>query len=387
MPDLELRELFDPTGGGSIEGTSIDILMPPDAAGFSQEIVPSSHVGLVANGDVLPEKIEKRVAWDRARAVLVGIPDHDVLPEWYPMWDSELGNEVGGPETAGQTKAENNPRRFAGCVRQLDAFCEMLEKEGVGVYRAPLTALDYAKAAPVGLGATWAREEISVIGTNVIVNQPRAPHRHKELLALAGFLIAINKRFPDVKILQPPMPDNWDRNTDWENDPRAFLEGGDLFLVGEKDVLVTMSYLATSGAGFRWLADLLEPQGYRVWPAYLNRDANDWEHGDYCFCPIREGLCLAYLPAFKDGLLPSPVLDWTVIPLTLQEANEQFQTNGFVVRENVLALPKGSSRVVKALEKKGVDVIEVECDDVTFYQGGLRCATAPLWREHDRKSE
>ncbi len=341
----------------------------------------SSHVGLIADGVQLPEAICVPTGYGRLRSVLVGIPDNDVLPRWYPMFDNSEGNEVGGPETAGLTKAQFSPPHFAGCVRQLDAFCELLEAEGVQVFRAPLTPLSLAQAEPVGLGATWAREEFTVIGNNLIVNQPRAPHRHKELTALATFFVALKQHFPSLAIHRPPAPLDWDKNTDWENDPRCFIEGGDIFHLDETNVLVTLSYLATSGAGFRWLADILEPQGYRVWPAYTKRDENDWEHGDYCFLPIRPGLAIAYLPAFVDGLPPSPCLDWTIVPVTLDEANDQFQTNGMILRENVVCLPSGSRRLVRALEKKGVDVIEVECADLLYWQGGLRCATSALWRE------
>lgn len=342
--------------------------------------LPVSFSGQTANGLTSPGFVGVENPFITLRAVLLGIPDHDVLPPWYPDWQDRLGNEVAGPSTAGQTKAAYDPLRFAGCVRQLDGFADLLVSEGVEVFRPSLTPLEIGMADPVGLGATWAREQITVIGNNVIVNQPRAPHRHKELIALAPFLMGLKKRFTHITIHAPPAVEDWSRNIDWQHDPRCFVEGGDIFPCGDRDVLVTMSYLATSPSGFRWLCDILEPQGYRVWPAYLSHE-HEWEHGDYCFLPIREGVALAYLPAFVDGLPPSPVMDWDIVPLTLYEANEQFQANGLVLGPNKVCLPAGSSRVVKALDKKGVQVIEVPCDDVSFWQGALRCATTELWRD------
>jgi N-dimethylarginine dimethylaminohydrolase len=377
-PEFELEELFDPEAlQYAEEGVRVDVFLNPQGGAFATG-EPKSPTGILADGKKLPDKIKVVHTLGKLRAVLLGVCDNDVLPAWYPTPDGSMGNEVDGPP--GQTKAEFSPYHFTRCRNQLNKFASLLEDEGIEVYRAPLTPLDIGKSDPVGLGATWAREEITVIGNNVIVNQTRTPHRRKELMALESFLSAIKSKFPDVNVVSPPATD-WARNTDWQNDPRPFLEGGDIFHVGDKDILVTMSYLATSPTGFRWLADLLEPQGFNVWPAYLKSDENDWEHGDYVFMPIREGLVAAYLPAFVDGLCPSPCLDWTVVPLTLQEVNEKFQANGIVIRPNVVMIPEGVPRVVRALEKKGVDVIEVPCNDVTYWQGGPRCATVALWYE------
>lgn len=252
--------------------------------------------------------------------------------------------------------SETNPEKFHAAVRELDQLCEMLEGEGVTVLRPPLLSLDDAKADPVGLAAVYAREVFGFVGKNCILGKMQAPWRNKDRQAVLPFLSSLG-----VPILDPP----------------DFFECGDLFRLG-KSVLVTMSGQATTGAGFRWLCEQLEPQGFEVWPAYLKRE---WLHGDYIVTSLREGLCLAHVDAFIDGLLPAPLTDWDVIRVTREEAATHLPCNTFSLRENVMLLPAGCPRVRRALERKGVDVIEVEFDAVRFWDGSLDCSTAEIYRE------
>ncbi len=339
-------------------------------AGLGGGIVAS----LEAMVDHLPEKINV-TGLGKLRAVVVGRLDNDVLPARYPSFNPSDSNEVDDPSAAGKTKRDYNPTMFDRAIEQTEALCALLEKEGVQVFRPPLVPLEVAQADPVGLGSEWAREIFTVFGNRLVVNQPRTPHRNKDHTALDPFFMALAQAGKSTIHSLPPC--SLDINNDWINDPRPFLEGGDIFRLGA-DVIVTMSYLASSPTGFRWLVDLLEPDGITVWPAYIT---GDFEHGDYVFYTPREGLCVAYLDGFVDGLLPSPCLDWDCVALTRDEANERFAANGLVLRENVLLMTEGCPRVVRALEKKGVEVIQIPFDGPQYWQGGIRCATSELWRE------
>lgn len=125
------------------------------------------------------------------------------------------------------------------------------------------------------------------------------------------------------------------------------------------------------------MADLSpEVEGF---PAYMTKE---WEHGDYVFYTVREGLCLAYLDAFLDKQPPAPFMDWDLITLTKAEANDGFATNGLVLRENVMLMVAGNSRVNRQLRKRGVEVIEVPFDGPCYWQGGIRCSTTELWRDN-----
>jgi N-dimethylarginine dimethylaminohydrolase len=320
-------------------------------------------------------KVRVNCDYDRLRAVVVGRGDNDVIPEWYPTFNPDESNEVDDPNATGKTKAEYDPEAAQCSIDQQNELCKLLESEGVEVMRPPLISVEDAKANPVGLSQSWMREVFTVIGNKLIINQPRTPHRNKDHHALEPLFAEIERA--GLATIHRLPPCSFDRNEDWEDDLRPFLEGGDIFRFG-KSVIVTMSYLASSPTGYRWLADLLAPDGIEVWPAYL---AQEWEHGDYVFMPVREGLCIAYLQGFKDGMLPAPVMDWNCIPLTYEEADEGFAANGIVLRENVVLMPKGNRRVVRALEKKGVDVIEVEFEGPQFWEGAIDCSTSELWRE------
>jgi N-dimethylarginine dimethylaminohydrolase len=335
-----------------------------------------SEAGITAFASNAPDRVFVPNDWAPLKAVLVGIPDNDVLPKWYPNKDNADGNELDyDVSRAGLTKREAAPKEFVACIEQLDAFCNLLESEGVTVYRPPLTDIAVAKDQPVGLTASWVRESFSIIGDCIIQNQCRAPHRNKERAALEPFFSKISRTM-DRPIFRPP-PCSGERQPDWENDPRVFIEGGDIFRTG-KDVLVGMSYLATSPTGYRWLASLLEHLGVNVWPAYLTQD---WLHMDYVLALVRPGLCVAYLKAFKDKLLPSPLTDWECVELTKDETNHKMCGNLLTIAPGKVLMPNASRRLLRLLERKNVDVLDVDMSAVAFFQGAADCATTELLRE------
>ncbi len=383
--------LYEPGGASSANLSTTEETPDPPAISTGNVVpaVPTSDnerksvsggdksvVGLSATASNAPTEIGVANGWGPLKAVVVGIPDNDVLPVYYPNKDNKDGNELDlDASRAGLLKREAAPEKFKKCVEQMDAFCELLEKEGVQVFRPPLTPVEIGKDQPVGLAASWVREAFTVFGKTIVQNQTRAPHRRKELAALTPFLERIARTVPGAKLLRlPPVSDA--RFPDWEHDNRPFLEGGDIRRLG-KDVIVGMSYLASSPTGFRWLANALEPEGWEVHPAYLTMD---WLHLDYALATVKEGLCLAYLPAFKDKLLPSPITDWDVVELTKDETNKRMCGNTLALRPGTVMVPNCSRRLMRLLERKNLDVIDVEYDAVTFFQGGLDCSTNELLR-------
>lgn len=302
--------------------------------------------------------------WHTLRRVVVGRIDNDVFAPvpWQP-------SVKGLPRGGGVRYADFAPKEWRRAVGQLDALAALLEGEGVEVLRPPLVSAEEAMQPPVGLTQVYAREAFSVVGTVAIVNQCRTPYRRKEARAAEALLDGA------AEVLRlPPAPDDVEDSA--PDDPLPYLEGGDVFRIG-KDVLITMSGIATSPAGFRFVADELGARGYEVWPGYLDEQ---WEHGDYVLMLVREGLCLAHRRAFRDGLLPAPLTDWDCVEVTAAEADPGMAANGIVLRENLVVLPAGNRRVVRALERRGVDVIEVEFGGVAFFQGAVDCATSELLR-------
>jgi len=302
--------------------------------------------------------------WDILKSVAVGTIENNVFAQ--APWQPSI---PGLPKEGGVSYEVFAPEQYGLAIEQLDNLCEILEKEGIKVLRPPVVPLDVAVQFPVGNTQVYIREAFSIIGDTILINQSRTPYRRKE--SRAAEAIFTGKTIVHL----PPVPD--DIPDSEPDDPLPYLEGGDVFRIGS-DALITISGLATSPAGFRFVADLMAERGVTVWPAYIR---DEFEHGDYVLMLVREGLCVAYRAGFVDGLLPLPILDWDCVEITRAEADPGVAANGIILRENVVLLPEGNRRVVRALEKKGVDVIEVPFNGVMFFQGGIDCATNELWRE------
>lgn len=348
-------------------------------AALDVEVEPVTTLLLAgSDGNLPPPKPPKPVKpsigvhrdWDALRVVVVGRSDNDVISEWVPSFEEGLHNEAGDPKATGKTKLQWKPDVQRRAMEQQDALANILQVENVEVVRPQLVPLETAMADPIGLCQAFYRDAFVVIGNKLIVGQLRSDP-NKNMLGLEAWLSSLSGS--EVHWLPPC---SMERNPNWEADDRPFLDGSDVFNLG-KDVLVTMSYLATSPAGYRWLADLLEPDGYDVWPAYLTQD---WMHGDYVLFLVRQGLCVAHLAGFKDGILPSPITDWECIDITRKEA-ERYAANSLQVREDLVIMSEGTQRVVKELEKRGVNVVEVPFDGPCYWSGGVHCSTADVLRE------
>lgn len=356
------------------EGDQPDIVSPPElmmAGLVSAEEVSSGGLNLPPRDESKdapkkekPEKFEVQHDWDELEAIVVGRIENDTFPPdpWQPSVE-------GLPKEGNIRYADFAPDEWALAVKNLNNLVEILEKEGVEVYRPPLVSVHDAMRFPVGLTQVYVREAFTVIGTTVVPGQSRTPYRRKESLAVEELFAG------SADILRLPSTRN-DKDDSPPDDPEPYIEGGDIYRLG-KDVLITISGLASSPAGVSFLSKALADKGLTVWPAYIKQP---FEHGDYILMLVREGLCIAHRRGFIDGLLPSPILDWDCVEITEEEADPGMAANGIVLRENVVLLPTGNKRVVRALEKKGVDVIEVPFDGVEFFQGSIDCATSEVRR-------
>jgi glycine amidinotransferase len=356
---------------------------PPDDSQPSdaQPVQVSATELLYGSGGIAPGA-------DSPKTAPKGPPTVRVDCDWHPLKSVVLGNIEnnvfaprpwqpsikGLPKAGGMTYERFAPGEYRAAIEQLNALAEMLIGNGVEIHRPPQVSLEEAMSPPVGLTQLYVRESFSVIGNTVFINQSRSPYRRKEARAMEGHFTGI----AGIDIVHlPPAPDDIPDSP--PDDPMPYLEGGDVYRLG-KDVLITISGLATSPAGFRSVADNLAEKGITAWVAHLKEE---YEHGDYILMLVREGLCIANRKGFVDELLPSPIMDWDCIEITSAEADPGMGANGIVLSDNLVVLQEGNRRLVRALEKKGVDVIEVPFDGVSFFQGSIDCSTNELWRESD----
>jgi N-dimethylarginine dimethylaminohydrolase len=316
--------------------------------------------------------------WDNLREILVGDNARDTLPRWSPDWGRYHGCAEWLKGLEGVPFRQAFPERTQGAFEQTEVLVKVLQDRGVIVHRPRLLTDAEIASAPVGHFAQYPRDPQVVIGRHVIETNLRMIFRHKEHLGyeqlfrerLAQDPEARHVRMPDTT---PTLPG--EKEEDFLNDPRPFLEGGDTFVMG-KDILVGFSSLASSPAGIAWLQRYLNPEGYRV---HLVPLTTEWLHLDCIFAVIREGLCLCHVQGLKEGRLPDPIKDWGVIEATAEEAHA-LGCNTLCLESGVVIIGAEHQRLIQQIKMRGGTVIAVPFDRPSEWGGGIRCSTHPLVR-------
>ena len=94
---------------------------------------------------------------------------------------------------------------------------------------------------------------------------------------------------------------------------------------------------------------------------------------------IREGLLLLYRDEL-DCDLPDVLQDWEVIEITESEAGD-YATVGVSLDDSRYIMPSGLDRVAKALARRGVEPIEIDYDQVSYWGGCVSCSTHAISRD------
>jgi N-dimethylarginine dimethylaminohydrolase len=316
--------------------------------------------------------------WGKLTEVLVGNSARDTFPRWSPDWGRYHGFEQMLQGLEGVPARQAFPERAKGTSEQTEGLVKTLEEHGVAVHRPRLLTDAEIVSGPVGVIAQYGRDPQIVIGKHVIETNFRMVFRNKEHLGyealfrerLAQDPEARHVRMPDTTPILPG-----ETEEDFVNDPRPFLEGGDVFVMG-KDILVGFSSLASSPAGAAWLQRYLDPEDYRV---HLVPLTTEWLHLDCIFAVIREGLCMCHRPGLKDGRLPEPIKDWEVIEATAAEAHA-LGCNTLCLEPGLVIAGAEHKRLIQEIEKHGGAVVPVPFSKPSEYGGGIRCSTHPLVR-------
>jgi len=99
-------------------------------------------------------------------------------------------------------------------------------------------------------------------------------------------------------------------------------------------------------------------------------------HLDTCFCPLRDTLVMAYLPAFSDSSKAILLRNHHVLPVPEAEA-KNFACNAIVLRDYVI-MPTRCPATKDMLTQYGFDVIEVEMSEFMKSGGASKCLTLRL---------
>lgn len=317
--------------------------------------------------------------WGRLKEVLLGDVRDAVLPKFQEDWGryANLRGYILGNE--GVRWVERDPENGPKMIEQMEGFEKQLLSHGVKVHRAaPIPDDVRALDGLIGDGMLYARDPHLVIGRNIIQTNLRMTFRRKEHYAWTPLFERHCEQHPEIRWVNMPdtrpTPDG-KTPAEWRNDPRLFVEGGDTFVLG-KDVLVGFSSLASSPAGVSWLGRFLAEDEYNV---HLVPIHDDWLHLDCFFAVVREGLAVAYMDGFKEGV-PKPLKDWEFIEATAEEGHAM-GTNTLCLEPGKVFIGAQHERLIAEIDKKGDVPIPVKYDDVEWNGGGIRCSTHPLVRD------
>ncbi|KFA98553.1 arginine deiminase-related protein [Vibrio sp. ER1A] len=317
--------------------------------------------------------------WGTLKEVIIGRADQLA----YPVIGKTLANRMGifNKEdrdkimvNGSQSFADADPVRFKKIKQEVEDWVKLLETKGIKVHRPRLLTEQELLYKESGVGSLFVKDPLSVVGNIVIEGANRFPMRHKDVFTYRHIL---NERVAgtDAKWVNIPMPETDMECSEGGQGP--FLTGGDIFVMGNNNVLLGYNGIDSNMKGLQWAADLLHSQG---WTVHFVEYSPEVMHLDCCLSLPREGLALVCLDAFPYGL-PDLIKDWDIVNCTLEEARID-ACNGLPLGKGVYAMSSEFKHIGDQLEAKGIEVLYTDMTETNHATGGgMRCSHAALVRE------
>ncbi|MCZ0953636.1 MAG: hypothetical protein OXQ89_15875 [Rhodospirillaceae bacterium] len=318
-----------------------------------------------------------RAEWGELKECVYGATYEFVFPKWNV--DASL-RPVGGfrklwKENAGRKLSQVDPGFFAAWKKQIDDVADFLSQSGVVVHRgAPISEANnrFPDGENWGLPTGWHRDGFVTIGNNVIELAPRTMFHRRQKFATRHILAQTMKR--GARYFAQP-----DCGADPSVDHPAwgYLEGGDIFVL-DKKILVGNSGHCSNPAGAEWLQHVLGPE-YDVETVAVNPTL--FQHLDCILCTPREGVAIACVEAFTDGL-PGYIRDWDIIEIDSAYCNDALGANHLVLNDRAVLVPVETEhdRIAAELRQRNFDVVRMPYGHVYTCGGSFRCAHQPLIR-------
>ena len=166
----------------------------------------------------------------------------------------------------------------------------------------------------------------------------------------------------------------------WKSIPpgeERFFEGGDFVYMDSSTVALGVAG-RTSAPGARLVQDWMDEIGYEVIPLHFDPE---YCHLDMVFNVIAEKICVACTQLLPDDFLRRiQVEKWQIIETTKEQVLHLLG-NLFAVDNGIVISPAHNKTINSQLRTLGVDVIEVEMEEILRGGGGPHCMTYPLLRD------
>ena len=253
----------------------------------------------------------------------------------------------------------------ADMILEMEAFDQVFEKYGVGVFRPEIIA---------NYNQIFTRDIGFVIG-DVFIKSNILPERVRELDAIQYIIDQIDPS----KVVTPP--------------EEVHIEGGDVMLWNDYIFIGTYKgsdykdYITarTNAAGVQFIKNLFPNKKVKAFDLIKSKiEARDTAlHLDCCFQPVGKNKGIIYKRGFREEadylFLVHLFGEENLFHITRKEMYHM-NSNVFSIDTNVVVSEKNFTRLNKWLKKQGFIVEKIPYAEIAKQEGLLRCSTLPLIR-------
>ena len=315
--------------------------------------------------------------WGRLREVIVGTPDGTIIPRLEDFLTDSIAPDllVAARQAEGQLLQRALPDLYAALDEESRTLAAIYASHGVQVhFPRPVVPEELAYSFGHGLSTLFPCDVFWCIGRHVIESSFRRPFTGATRWSVRELIQHHVDAEPAVLLHACPMPRPASQD--------YLFECSDILIVGDGNVILAYdeNNKSSNRRGCEWAKRLLEADGFRVTITPLPDIGI--VHLYAVICIIGPGVAIACEEAFPGRRLPAPIADWQIVWCDLAEARATAPCAVNLDRTTVL-LPKGAPRVCEEVAKLGFNVLDIDFSAHARIGGGIRCATAVVYREID----
>ncbi|MTK64133.1 MAG: hypothetical protein F8N15_06360 [Methanobacterium sp.] len=320
--------------------------------------------------------------WDELKEVVIGRPDQLQFPIFNDMVRERLkvihsSDRDTNLQNEGKLYSEAIPERFKTMVNECEAFVKLLENQGIKVHRPRLLTEDELKYNAFwldGCSSLFLKDPIIVVGDLVIEGGNRTPWRHKDMYTYRELFF---ERVLGSNAKWICMPRPAPNTTDPTGGYGPYLTGGDVFPMGNKNVLLGFNDVDSNIWGLKWISDLLKKEGWKV---HFTAYRSDCMHLDTAMSCPEEGVALICKDFFTDGL-PEILDGWELVDVKPADARAD-ACNGLPIGHGKYVMSTEWNNYGEKLKDYGIKPLYTPFEETNHVTGGgPRCSHGPLLRK------